>query len=375
VTLADEAVLDDVDELAARDPQEMLRLVATSGAQLREGALLAREAGIAAVAEAGRPRALVVTGMGGSGISGDVLAAVLGMDCPVPVVVHRGHGLPGWVGVADLVVAVSCSGATEETLSAAEEAARRGCPLVGVARPDSPLAELTARARGVHVPVRTAGQPRAALWSLTAPLLVLAEALTLVTLGDDVLNAAADRMDAVADRCRLTSESFVNPAKLLAAELARSLPLIWGSSPVGGVAAYRFSCQLNENAKYAGMPGVLPEVCHNQVVALDGALAGGSDALFRDRVDDDDERRLRIFLLRDAEEHPQVARRRAALVDLAAQRGVPVSELAAEGTNALERLASLVVLADFATVYLALLLGVDPTPVAAIEELKERVRE
>src|SRR5437764_1175781 len=153
----------------------MLRDVATSGAQVRQAVAAAAEAGVGALAEAGRPRAVVVTGMGGSGIAGDVLAVVAGLTCSVPITVHRGYGLPGWVGAADLVAAVSCSGTTEETLSAAGEAARRGCRLLGVGAKDSPLAGLTRQASAPFIAIEPAGMPRSTLWGLSVPLVVVAE--------------------------------------------------------------------------------------------------------------------------------------------------------------------------------------------------------
>jgi hypothetical protein len=106
----DSGRLDDPGAIEDADPGGMLRQVASSAAQIREARRLAAEAGIETLAEDGRPRAVVVTGMGGSGISGDVLAAVCGLGCSVPIVTVRGHRLPGWVGAADLVIAVSCSG-------------------------------------------------------------------------------------------------------------------------------------------------------------------------------------------------------------------------------------------------------------------------
>jgi len=139
----DDARLDDPAAVAATDSQNMLRAVATAGAQIRMALTGAREAGLDRVTDGGRPRAIVVVGMGGSGIAGDVLAAVAGAACPVPIVVHRGYSLPGWVGAADLVIAVSCSGATQETLSAFDEAARRGAGLTEIEfRPDAGLAEV-----------------------------------------------------------------------------------------------------------------------------------------------------------------------------------------------------------------------------------------
>ncbi|MFI0447882.1 bifunctional phosphoglucose/phosphomannose isomerase [Actinomadura sp. 6N118] len=374
----DPAALDDPAAIEAADPGGMLRQVASSAAQIREAGRAAVEAGIDRLAEDGRPRAIVVAGMGGSGISGDVLAAVCGLGCPVPIVTVRGYQLPGWVGAADLVIAVSCSGGTEETLAVATEAARRGARLLFVGGADSPLAAMAAQTRALFVPVRSAGQPRATLWGLTVPLLLAARTLGLADVQDDTLEATATLLEDVSHRCRPASEAFVNPAKRIALELAGDVPMVWGTSPLAGTAAYRFCCQLNENAKYPGVYGDLPEVDHNQVVAFDGFFArsgGGSDDpddFFRDRTEDADHG-LHLVVLRDLDEHPQVLKRREVSVELARARGVAVTEIAAEGEHPLERIATLIALGDYVTVYLAIALGVDPTPVSAIQELKARI--
>ena len=378
----DEGLLDDPEALATGDPGEMLRAVATAGAQVRQAMRTSDEAGLARLAGDGRPRAVVVAGMGGSGIAGGVLAAVCGAQCPVPVLPIRGYALPGWVGPMDLVAAVSCSGSTEETLAAAEEARRRGCRLMTVGAAASPLADLSDRARGVHVAVDAGGRPpRANMWALSTPLLVAADALGLAAVPSGVLAATADVLDTAAERCRPSSESFVNPAKALALELAGSTPMIWGSGDIADVATYRFACQLNENAKMPAVFGGLPEANHNQVVAFDGPYGAGArrtdvDDLFADRVELAERTvgALRLVLVADIEEHPQVTRRREISMQVAADRGVPVSELRAEGRHPSERLASLVSIADFASVYLALVLGVDPTPITPITQLKAALR-
>lgn len=367
--------LDDGPALSAADPGAMLMAIASSAAQVREAAVLSAEAGLHRLADEGRPRAVVVCGMGGSGIAGDVLAAVAGPRCPVPVLTHRGPGLPAWVGAADLVVAVSCSGATRETLSALEEAVRRGCRLLVVGARASPVEELAGRGRGLFVPVAQGRQPRACLWSLSVPLLVAGDALGLLSADGDELAEAARVLETVATRCRPDADTVVNPAKTLAGELDGALPVVWGASALGGAAAYRFACQLNENAALPATWGVLPEAGHNQLVAFDGPWARGvrsTEELFRDRADEPERPVLRLVLLREAGELPAVAQCADACADIASERGVGVSALQAEGRSAVARLASLVCVTDFASTYLALAEGTDPTPVAAIAALNRR---
>ena len=370
--------LDDPAGLEAGDPDGMLPAIASSAAQVREAAVLAAEAGVATLADDGRPRAVVVCGMGGSGIAGDVLAAAAGPGCPVPVITHRGYGLPAWVGPVDLVVAVSCSGATEETLSALEEAVRRGCRLLVVGRDGSPLDALGRRGRAVVVPVTQGRQPRASVWALSTPLVVAAHALGLLAAPAEAVEEAAVVLEQIADRCRIDAEMVVNPAKRLAVDLDGQLPVLWGTSPLAGTAAYRFACQLNENAQQPATWGVLPEASHNQVVAFDrpSAQAAPEDGedFFRDREQDDERAAgLTLVLLRDSEEHPQVALRAEVSAELARERALTVVQLRAEGASSFARLASLVGVTDYASAYLALLQGTDPTPVDAITALKQRI--
>jgi glucose/mannose-6-phosphate isomerase len=371
----DEERLDDEERLEAADPGGMLRQVASSARQVRSARQITTEVDLSGLVADERPRAVVVTGMGGSGVAGAVLAAVAGPGCPVPIVTVNDYQLPGWIGPADLVIAVSCSGSTEETLAVAREAVRRGCRLAAVGAAGSPLAAVATQARAPFVPVTSAGQPRSTLWSLSVPLVVIAERLGLVRAAEPDYEAAAVRLEEISHGCRPGSETFVNPAKSLAAEIAGTVPMIWGTSPLTGVAAYRFSCQLNENAKYPAVYGVLPEANHNQVVTFDGPFGGSSDPFAMEEYGETEQATagLRLVIIRDTIEHPQVARRREASAELASARGVRVSEVTAEGDHPLDRLASVVQLIDYATVYLAIGLGLDPSPVNAIDELKAQI--
>src|SRR5438105_3761804 len=144
MNMVDSGRLDDPAELAASDPGEMLRQVASAAAQVRQAQLLAAEAGLDRLARDGRPRAIVVVG---GGLSGDVLAALCGRSCPVPVLGVRGPRLPGWVGAADLVLVVSGSGRSDDTLAAATDAIRRGSGLVCVGPADTPLVRIAEQGR------------------------------------------------------------------------------------------------------------------------------------------------------------------------------------------------------------------------------------
>ena len=386
--------LDTPDVIEAADPGDMLRQVASAAAQVRTALRSCAETDLSAFAADGRPRAIVVAGMGGSGLAGEMLNAMAGLSSPVQVVVSQAERLPGWVGAADAVVAVSCSGSTPETLAIATEAARRGCRLAGVGAEGSPLHRIAEQARAPFVPVVPAGLPRSMLWAVAVPLLVIAERIGVARIGTDVYELAASRLEEVSHQCRPASESFVNPGKSLALDLVGELPMVWGTSALSGVAARRFASQLQENAKYPAIYGMLPEAAHSQVAAFDGPFAprssrlsaqepgSGPDDLSElpgwDLDYEEDEAAsgftaLRLILIADPDEDPRVASQRAAVTELAGQRGVGISELAMDGEHPLVRLAGVIQLADYASVYLAIASGIDPGQTVAIRDLRTRI--
>ncbi len=394
--------LDTPDVIAAADPGDMLRQVASAAAQVRTALRSCLETDLSAFTPDARPRAIVAAGLGSSGIAAEMLHALVGQGSPVQVVASRGGRLPGWVGAADAVIAVSCSGSTAETLTIAAEAARRGCRLAGVGAEGSPLHRIAEQARAPFVPVRHAGLPRAMLWSLAIPLLVIAERLGVARIEPDVYELAAHRLEEVSHQCRPTSESFVNPGKSLALDLAGALPVVWGTTELSGVAARRFASQLSENAKYPAIVGVLPEAAYDQLGAFDGPFApdsrprasgtarepapreaAGGDPGLEDLAWDPDYDEteaevsgftaLRLVLITDPAQDQRVAAQRAAVTELAAQRGIGLSELAMDGEHPLVRLAGVVQLADYASVYLGIASGIDPGQAAAVTELSARI--
>jgi glucose/mannose-6-phosphate isomerase len=374
----DESRLDDERLLAEADPAGTLVALAGAGAQVRMARSLATEAGVDRIALDGRPRAVVVAALAGSAVVGELLVALGGPGSPVPVSVVHSSTLPGWVSPLDLVVAVSLSGRASGPLAVAAEAARRGCRLLTVGREPSPLAHLSVSARGVHVPVPEGlRSSRAGLWALAVPVLGVADDLELVHADAGVLEATADRLDEVAGRARPSSESFVNPAKSLAVQLAGSVPLVLGAGDLIGAAASRAAAQLARNAGHPAVPGVLPDAAGGIVAIFDGPFSRQEADIFADPYDDGPpaSARLRLLLMRDSEdaEDDRIGRIANVVRDTATESGVSLSEVRAEPGPALARVAGLIALTDFASVYLALGLGMDPANTPHVIDLKERM--
>ncbi|MGL5863845.1 MAG: SIS domain-containing protein, partial [Phycicoccus sp.] len=276
MTWVDEARLDDVEVLHALDSRDTLRALATAGAQVRRAVVAADEGGVTRVAGGERPRSVLVAALGGSAVVGEVLTVLAGPGSPVPVIVRREGPLPGWVGPMDLVVAVSQSGRATGPLGLAAEAARRGASVLTVGAPGSPLAEVSARARGVHVDsaVPTATS-RTALWSLLTPVLLAADGLGLVQAPAAALERVADVLDEVAEECRPASETFVNPAKEIALAFDGAVPVVLGDSAITGVAAGRAAQMLARTARVPATSGALPDAASQIVAVLDGPYGGG----------------------------------------------------------------------------------------------------
>jgi glucose/mannose-6-phosphate isomerase len=342
------SVLDDPRRLAAADPGDMLGQVAGAGDQARAALRAASSASLVGPL----PEVVVVAGMGGSGVAGDVLAALAFASSAVPVLPVKGDRLPAFVGPGTLLIAVSYSGNTAETLSAVEQGLAAGARLVAVASGGA-LAEL-AQGRGAPVVAIEGGRmPRAALWSLVVPVCSAAEAAgVLPPLRDQVL-AAADALDAEAAALGPAVATAANPAKRAALRLLDRLPVVWGSGQLGAVAATRLRTQCNENAKVSVVSAPLPEADHNDVMGLEGGLGPGRE----------------LALLRDeAGEHPRDGRRIEAVLEALAVDD-PVVRLAGDGP-AMARLARLTAFTDFTSTYLAIARGVDPTPIRTLDQLK-----
>ena len=371
----DEVLLGDAASLAAADPAGVLRALAGAGPQVRRALELSRESALAGWTADERPRAVVLAARGGSAVMADAVAALLGQRGPVPVVAQTGGVLPAWVGALDLVVVASLSGRAEQAVAVAAEAGRRGARLLTVGAGESPLAQASARSRGVHVRLPEPGREatsaptsRTALWSLLTPVLVACEKVGLLAGAARDLDTVADALDAEAESCRPSSEAFVNPAKALALELAGAVPVVLGDSQTTAVAARRAASVLARTARVPAVHGALPDDAGDVVATFGGDFAAVLDEdLFADPfVDGPVTPRLRLVLLSAGESRPG-----AAVRAVAQSAGVRVSDVIADSEVPLVALAQLIARTDFAATYLALACGYDPALSPHVADLRD----
>ena len=341
--------LDALGEYASVDPKDALADVEGTAAQWREAATLGPGA-----LDLDRFDAVVICGMGGSGIAGDVLWALSLQSHPRPIVVHKGYGVPAFTGPRTLVVCFSHSGSTEETLSAFEEAGARGAARMVVTSGGALAAAAEAAGADIALMPKGSRPPRHSLGFLLVPALI---ALGL----DDDLAEAIDVIEQVCADYGRTVPLDRNRAKQIGLRVAGGVvPLAWGGHGIGSVAAYRLKCQLNENAKVPALHAQLPEADHNDVVGWEqpSALSGVGA----------------LISLRDvAGEHPRVARRFDITQDLLGSTLAWSDRVDARGSSPLARAASLLVQADLISIYAALAADRDPTPISSIDRLKSEL--
>jgi len=349
----DTTVIESVERIRAADPGNMLERIKDLPKQVRDAWTIARAAQLPPAH--GDVRNITVAGMGGSAIGGDLAAALLAGELKVPMQVHRDYGLPAYVGRDSLVIASSYSGNTEESLSSFEEAQRRGARVL-VLTTGGKIAELARAAKYPVITFSYPAQPRAALgYSLGLVLGALTKLGFVRDLSSDIDAALADVAKLEE---RVHEGARTNDAKKLAIELYGRIIFAYGGG-VLGVMARRVKGQWNENAKNWGAFDVLPELNHNGVVGFP------HPDIARDA--------LTVLLLRSDRDNPRHKLRFDVTRELLDRASVPHKTLQFSGANMLSEVLQLTLFTDYVSFYVALLNGVDPSPVKSIDYLKERL--
>lgn len=298
-------------------------------------------------------RALVLSGMGGSGAVCEVMRDWLTPRLEIPVAVVKDYHLPRWVPVNSLVIAVSCSGDTEETISVAFEARQRDLATIAIS--GGGVLGREAESLGIaHVPILPGLVPRS---SFPQMFLTLASVLQQT----EVVNllGSARRVVQLLKRMgpRLgPSDDSENPARRLATGLHRGVPVVYCAQDTRGV-GLRFAASLNENAKMHALAQLLPELCHNEVVAWERPLLS----------------QAHLLLVRLPDEFEEMHARFEAVKAVLRGAVVAIHEVWGEDRDRLASLVGLVYLLDYVSLYCALLRGIDPGPTKTIDRLKQRM--
>jgi glucose/mannose-6-phosphate isomerase len=344
-------VVDDPIEIARRDPHRVRDELRRFPEQCREALRLRADPALSTSA----PQLVVVAGMGGSAVSGDLLAAALADRASVPMLTHRGYGLPPGVGASTLVVVSSYSGETVEAISALEAAVKAGA-VAAVTTTGGRLGALAALHRIPTVRLPGGTMPRLALGYLFFPLLGIARAAGLPTPREAEVTEAIDLLDAMSSELAPEQATPGNEAKRLASEVGDRIPVVYGGQLTASV-AYRWKTDVEENAKRFAVAGAVPEMNHNEIEAWRAP----------------DVARLHAILLRDSAELADIGRRFAAVRAMVVAIAGSVSDVRARGDGRLARLLSLVCLGQWTSYYLALRSGVDPWAVPMLHEVKRRI--
>ena len=300
---------------------------------------------------------ICMCGMGSSAISADLLKAYVSDTLEIPMQLIHGYDIPAWVDDDTLFIACSFSGNTEEILMALEQARKRGAQIVAVTSGGQLL--LKAADEGFDYYRIPGGMPaRAALAYAFVPLYRLFQFLGFIDDSDASLEETAEYL---AEKVDLYADPEDNEALALADEIRHSLPIIYSNGGLLEPVNHRWREQFEENAKTLAYGNFLPEMNHNEIIGWEqiAHLTG----------------RLSVIILQDREDSERMRARMAITKELVKDQVVSINTLETEGNSRLTRMFSLVQLADWTSLYLALLIHTDPTPVTRIDLLKRRLAE
>jgi glucose/mannose-6-phosphate isomerase len=345
-------------DLAKVDPDDMMRRIRELPQQCSDAWANAQKT-LRLPDDYKKVTGIVILGMGGSAIGGDLVRTLVQASCPVPVTVSREYDLPAYASKNTLVIGCSYSGGTEETLSAFAQAAKRGCKLLAV----TTGGQIEADARSYGAPLlmfEYPAQPRGALGHSFILLLAVLRQLGFIADAWPDLQEAIALMQSEARQLVPEVGTEHNPAKQMALKISGRLPIIYGAGILSEVAR-RWKGQVNENAKAWAFFDVLPELDHNSVVGYE---------LPKQVLP-----HLLVVSLEAPADHPRVKVRQQVTRDLLQKSGVQAEVVRAQGKSALAQMLWTIHLGDFTSYYLATLNGADPTPVTLISYLKQRLAE
>jgi len=355
MTQNSETILDNPKKIKSQDKSNMLSFCTNISENYKQAYNLAQTIKV----KFAKPDNIIVAGMGGSAIGGDLLKDWAKDQIQVPIEVNRDYQLPAYANKKTLVLITSYSGDTEESLSAFLDALNRGCMVYCVSSGGA-LLDFAERLKVPYLRVPKGMPPRAALPYLLMPLLVCMEKLGLVSGISAEVSEALDVLKKCSDAYAPNVAAKDNLAKTLALAINGSVPAFYGFGLYRGV-AQRFKQQFNENSKIAAKWEVFPELDHNEIVGWEKSQDTAKD--------------FSVIFIKDKHAPKAILSRIEITKQLMKNSGVKMFEVQSTGKTALAKMLSVVCVGDFASIYLAVLRGVDPMPVETINHLKAALGE
>ncbi|MBN2567587.1 bifunctional phosphoglucose/phosphomannose isomerase [Candidatus Woesearchaeota archaeon] len=287
---------------------------------------------------------VVICGMGGSGLPGEILQAYL--KTKVPIFLVKGYELPPYADKGSLVFCISYSGNTEETIACYREAEKKKLTTVVICS-GGKLEELARANKDVFVKVPSGLQPRMALAYQFFPLLTIMQNSGMITSKKREVDETVKA---------LSSDAYKKMGKQLAQKLVDKVPLVYASDRMG-IVAYKWKIDFNENAKTHAFANVFPELNHNEMNAFEYLTA-----------------KYYLIILRDEDDHPKVKKRMQVTKQLIQKKGIDATEILIKGSSMLTKIFSGIHIGDWTSYFLAIKYGIDPTPVPMVEEFKKLIK-
>jgi len=346
--------LDNIDMIRHVDKSNMLSFCVDMPNHYEKAAKLAKIS-----VDIPKPQNIIVSGMGGSAIGGELLKDWTRDKITVPIEVCRDYSLPAYADKNTLVIVVSYSGETEESLSVFLDAVKRRCRTITISSGGA-LEEFSKKLGFPHLRVPSGMAPRATLPYLFTPLPMLLEKMGLVSGVKPEISETISVLKKISEANKPEKPLSGNLAKTLAVNVDGTAPVVYGFEFYRAV-AQRFKTQFNENSKVPAKWEYFPELNHNEIVGWEEAEAFA--------------KHFSVIFIRDKNEPEAIRQRIMVTKELISKQSVKTFEVHAVGESRFAKMASVICVGDFVSVYLAVLRKVDPTPVRTISLLKKKMKE
>ncbi|HVP92404.1 MAG TPA: bifunctional phosphoglucose/phosphomannose isomerase [Acidobacteriota bacterium] len=347
-------ILNDLKKMKEVDRNDMLSFCVKAPEHYEKAARLAKVISI----NYPKPKTIIIAGMGGSAIGGELVKDWARDKIAVPVEVCREYSLPAYADKSTMVAVVSYSGETEETLSVFLDAIKRKCMMFGISSSGA-LQEFAEKLSVPHLLVPSGMAPRASLPYLFMPLPVLLEKAGFVSNVTSEISDIVKSLKQISDTNSPEKPLDRNFAKKLASNISGTIPVVYGFEIYNAV-AHRLKTQFNENSKVPAKWECFSELDHNEIVGWEAAnrLARHFSAIF----------------IRDDSESEAMRTRIEITQELMRKKFSRIYEIKSIGKSQLAKMSSVICTGDFTSVYLAIMRGIDPTPVKSIASLKEKLK-